>query len=76
WGARKAAVTIPKEKKTVKAEIVSVTENKANRLFLRRNIVTKGCTIKVKMQGKEQLAKVTSRPGQDGIVQAVLAEGK
>ncbi len=74
--AKQAAVTIPGEKKAVKAEILSVAENKANRLYTRRNIITKGCTIKVKLGGKEQLARVTSRPGQAGVVQAVLLEGK
>ena len=73
---KQAAVTLPKEKKTVKAEILSVAENKANRLYTRRNIITKGCTIKVKIDGKEHLAKVTSRPGQHGVVQAVLLEEK
>ena len=74
--AKHAAVAVPGEKKAVKAEILSVEENKANRLYTRRNIITKGCTIKVKVAGKEQLAKVTSRPGQSGVVQAVLVQGK
>ncbi len=60
------------KKKAMKAEILSVEENTANRLFTRRNIITKGATIKIKLDGKEQTAKVTSRPGQDGVVQAIL----
>jgi len=72
--AKHATVTIPGTKKTVKAEILDVEENKANRLYTRRNIVTKGAIIKVKLEGKEQVAKVTSRPGQNGVVQAVLEE--
>ena len=74
--AKQAAVALTGGKKTVKAEILSVAENKANRLYTRRNIITKGCTIKVKLDGKEQLARVTSRPGQSGVVQAVLVENK
>lgn len=70
--ASKASVAIPGEKKIVQAEILSVKENTANRLYTRRNIVTKGAIIRVTIGGKEQEAKVTSRPGQHGIVQAVL----
>lgn len=72
YRAKFATVTAKGQKKAMKAEILSVEENTANRLFTRRNIITKGATIKVKVDGKEQTAKVTSRPGQDGIVQAVL----
>ena len=71
--ATHAAVSI-NGKKSVKAKILSVAENKANRLYTRRNIITKGCTIRVEIDGKEQIAKVTSRPGQAGVVQAILAE--
>ncbi len=58
----------PKEKKFEKAEVKSVLENPANRHFTRRNIVTKGSIINT-AKGK---ARVTSRPGQDGTVNAVL----
>lgn len=54
--------------KSSKAKIVSVKENKANRLFTRRNIITKGAVIDT----EKGPAKVTSRPGQDGTVNAVL----
>lgn len=70
--AKHAAVTIPKEKKTVKAEILEVEENQANRLYTRKNVITKGAIIKIKLDGKEEKARVTSRPGQNGVVQAVL----
>ena len=69
-------LTIPKEKKNVKAKIVSVLENKANREFARRNVITKGALVKVLVNNKEVTAKVSSRPGQDGTVNAVLAEKK
>ena len=58
----------PKTKKYQKAKIVNSTENTANRNFVRRNILTKGAIIETDA-GK---AKITSRPGQDGVVNAVL----
>lgn len=58
----------PKEKKYFQAKIKSVVENPANRHFVRRNIMTKGTVIDTE-KGK---AKVTSRPGQHGMVNAVL----
>ncbi len=51
-----------------KTKIVSVAENPADSQFVRRNIITKGAIIETEL-GK---AKVTSRPGQDGTVNAVL----
>jgi small subunit ribosomal protein S8e len=53
-----------------KAKIISVAENMASRHFLRRNIITKGAVIVTEL-GK---AKVTSRPGQHGVINAVLVE--
>ena len=72
--AKFASVVDPKTKKAEEAEIVTVAENNANRLFVRRNVITKGAIIKVKIGGKEEMAKVTSRPGQQGQVQAILIE--
>ena len=57
-----------KTKKYVKAVIENVVETPANRHFARRNIITKGTIIQTD-KGK---AKVTSRPGQDGVVNAVI----
>lgn len=57
-----------KTKKYSKAKIKSVVESPANRHFVRRNIITKGTIIDTE-KGK---AKVTSRPGQDGTVNAIL----
>ena len=55
---------------------MSVHQNDANRLFTRRNIITKGALIRVKLDGSERIAKVSSRPGQDGAVNAILVEEK
>ena len=56
---------------TVEAEIEDVVENPANPNYVRRNIVTKGAVI----QTSEGRARVTSRPGQTGQVNAVLLDG-
>jgi len=51
-----------------KVKILNVVENPANRQYARRNIITKGAIIETEI-GR---AVVTSRPGQDGVVNAVL----
>lgn len=61
-------VTDPKSGKTQKVKMTTVTENPANKNFVRRNYLTKGAVVTTEI-GK---AKITSRPGQDGIVNAVL----
>lgn len=58
----------PKTKKHEQVKIKTILENPANRHFVRRNIMTKGTVIDTE-KGK---AKITSRPGQDGTVNAVL----
>lgn len=55
-----------------KCEILSVVDNPANRNFARANIITKGAILRVRKDDKEMLAKVTSRPGQDGVINAIL----
>ncbi|MCD6591163.1 MAG: 30S ribosomal protein S8e [Candidatus Aenigmarchaeota archaeon] len=67
-----ANVSDPTTRKVKKVKILSVEKNPANPHFVRRNIVTKGAIIKTEIG----LAKVTSRPGQNGIVNAVLMEDK
>ncbi|MBI4018121.1 MAG: 30S ribosomal protein S8e [Candidatus Aenigmarchaeota archaeon] len=56
--------------KAQKAKILTVAENAADSQFVRRNIITKGSIIQTEL-GK---ARVTSRPGQHGVVNAVLVE--
>jgi small subunit ribosomal protein S8e len=67
-----ANVVDPKTGKTQKVEIKRVVENKANPHYVRRNIITKGAIILTEL-GE---ARVTSRPGQDGSVNAVLLENE
>ena len=55
---------------TVEADIEDVVQNDANPNYVRRNIVTKGAVIET----SEGTARVTSRPGQTGNVNAVLVD--
>ena len=67
-----ANVFDPKAKKTKKVKILSVIENPANPELVRREVITKGAIIKTEI-GE---AKVTSRPSQHGVVNAILIERK
>ena len=58
----------PKTKKYEKVTIKTVSGNPANRHFVRRNILTKGAIVDTE-KGK---ARITSRPGQEGSIDAVL----
>ncbi|MDI6723890.1 MAG: 30S ribosomal protein S8e [Methanobacterium sp.] len=66
----KINVVNPQTKKVEVAEILSVIENSANTHFVRRNIITKGAIVETSA-GK---VKVTSRPGQHGMINGVLVE--
>ncbi len=66
--AETANLLNPQTKKHEQVKIKTILENPANRHFVRRNIITKGCIVDTE-KGK---AKITSRPGQDGTVNAVL----
>ena len=63
-----ANVMDPKTKKTSRVKILTVLENGANPFYVRRNIINKGAIIDTEI-GK---ARVTSRPGQHGMVNAIL----
>jgi len=62
--ANKINLTDVKSGKTQVTDILGVIENDANPNYVRRNIVTKGAVVET----PEGNAKVTSRPGQDGVV--------
>jgi small subunit ribosomal protein S8e len=66
------SVTDPKTGKTQKTEITRVVRNGANVDYNRRGVITKGAEIETTLG----LAKVTSRPGNDGIINAVLIQRK
>ncbi|MBN1281343.1 MAG: 30S ribosomal protein S8e [Candidatus Thermoplasmatota archaeon] len=63
-----AYVIDPATHKTTKTEIITVVENSANIHYVRRNIMNKGAIINTQL-GK---AKITSRPGQSGVINAIL----
>lgn len=60
----------PKTKKYTHERIKTIVENTANRHFVRRNIMTKGAIVET-AKGK---VKITSRPGQVGVLQGVLVK--
>lgn len=53
-----------------KVAIETVEENGANPNYVRRNLLTKGAVIRTEA-GR---ARIISRPGQDGVINAVLIE--
>ena len=61
---------VGKDGKIVKVKIKNVVDNPADKHLARRNIITKGTIIDTE-KGK---ARVTSRPGQDGVINAVLVK--
>lgn len=63
-----ANVTDPSTNITKKVEITNVVSNPSNVDYERRGIITKGAIIATPL-GE---AHVTSRPGQDGVVNAIL----
>jgi small subunit ribosomal protein S8e len=63
-----ACVTDPKSGKTEKVEITRVVKNPVNIDYDRRGVITKSTIIETPLG----LARVTSRPGQNGVINAVL----
>ena len=67
---RSEVASVSTDDGVVSAEIQDVTENPSNPNYVRRNIITKGAIIET----SAGTARVTSRPGQDGQVNAVLVD--
>jgi small subunit ribosomal protein S8e len=65
---RFANVYDPRSRKVVRTEILGVKSNPANRDFERRGVITRGAIIETRLGD----ARVTSKPGSDGVVNAVL----
>ena len=63
-----ANVTDQDSKKTQKLRIIRVTKNPANKDYERRGVITKGALLETEIG----IARVISRPGQDGVINAVL----
>jgi small subunit ribosomal protein S8e len=63
-----ANVVDPVSKKVVRARILQVAKNSANKDYERRGVITKGALLET----ESGTARVVSRPGQDGTVNAIL----
>ena len=63
-----ANVSDPRTGKTTKVEILEVIRNPANVDYNRRRVLTKGTIIRTELG----TAKIVSRPGQDGVMNAVV----
>jgi len=70
--AHYANVVDPETREVKKVRIIRVLETPPNPHLARANIIVKGAIIETEL-GK---AVVTSRPGQDGVINAVLVEKK
>ncbi len=65
-------VADPKTRKIRKLKIITVEKNPANPHYVRMNVITKGAIVKTEAGP----VRITSRPGQDGVVNGVLVEEK
>lgn len=65
---KQVSVTDPKTGKAEKTEVLRVVRNPANIDYNRRGVITKGAIIETSL-GQ---ARITSRPGQHGVLNAVL----
>lgn len=63
-----ANVADPTTNTVKKVKITKVVETPANRELARLSVITRGTIVETELG----LARVTSRPGQDGVVNAVL----
>jgi len=63
-------VADPKTKKIRKLKIITVEKNPANPHYVRMNVITKGAIVKTEIGS----VRVTSKPGQHGVVNGVLIE--
>ncbi len=58
----------PKTRTFSQTKVLAVVECPANRHYVRRNVMVKGAVVRT----EKGMARITSRPGQDGTVNAVL----
>lgn len=71
-GVKNANISNPSSGKTEKVKILRVLKNPADIDYDRRGIITKGTVIETSLGP----SRVTSRPGQHGIVNATLISEK
>ncbi|UCD44039.1 MAG: 30S ribosomal protein S8e [Candidatus Bathyarchaeota archaeon] len=63
-------VSDPSTGRTERLEILDVVSNPANVDYNRRGVITKGVIVRT----ENGLARIVSRPGQDGVLNALLYE--
>lgn len=68
FNEKQVSISNPATGKTEKTEILRVVRNPANVDYDRRGVITKGTIIETKLG----LVRVTSRPGQHGLINAIL----
>lgn len=68
--ADSAVVTDKATGTTSKTKLLRVLRNPANVDYQRRGVITKGAIVET----EAGQARVTSRPGQDGVINAILVE--
>jgi small subunit ribosomal protein S8e len=65
-----ANITDPASNKTSRSKILRVTKNFANKDYERRGVLSKGALIETEAGP----ARISSRPGQDGMINAVVTK--
>jgi small subunit ribosomal protein S8e len=65
-----ANVVDPESKKVTRMKITRVPDNPSNKDYARRGVITRGAIIETEVG----TARVLSRPGQDGTVNAILVK--
>jgi len=68
--AKYVNVSNPTTGRTERLEILDVVRNPANTDYNRRGVITKGTIVRT----EKGLAKIVSRPGQDGSLSAIVYE--
>jgi small subunit ribosomal protein S8e len=63
-------VSNPKMGTTERLEILDIVRNPANADYNRRGVITKGTIVRT----EKGLAKIVSRPGQEGSISAIIYE--
>lgn len=68
--AKHVNVSDPATGTTERLEVLDIVSNPANVDYNRRGVITKGVIVRT----ENGLAKIVSRPGQDGVLNAVVYE--
>jgi len=63
-------VTNPKDNSSKKVKLLKVKNNPSNVDYARRGVITKGAVVETELGD----ARITSRPGQNGMLNAILVK--